>query len=643
MAVLPFGGYAYSTITPAGATWPLWLPPGWTPGDKAIIRVTCPTNISFLNFFGWSKIHDQVVTGAKRVGVFTKALVAGDGNGTLTFSNVCAFTMEGVGVRTWDSSYTLVPTTAGSSSGATNIVAPSVATGYGILLCFHTKQQTNDAGSGNNSWTPAAGMTILAQMRASSATGGSINAGPVTMLEWEPRASGTSGTRTAVSLYSGTALYPGPWAATSVFVRGLTDTTIPLGLIHETNTVKSTALAYGPTTMKLGLIHESNTPKPIKNPLLSLWTSPPKVLKENPVTGSVLVWDATVPAGSSLAVETSIDNGASFQSAIQAKPIPGLVNGLMVAKTVIARVTMRKNTVGSPTPVFRRLEFRVGLDASRDELLPLGVFTLNDTEIIDTFDGLALELSGSDRSRSVSRNSWERTYPIWTGTNVGVAIMQIIRDRRPGTPFNFVSTDKTLPGVFLGQDSSIDPLQDAQNFALGAGLEVYFDPYGTCVLRPEPDPDVQPSVWTFEDVYNPTIVSLSRRVTDENTYNRVVVIGEGSGLDAPVRGIWENTDPADPTYILGNYREVTQVVRSSIILNSLQAYEAARAKGLRLKGATEILEADVIPNYALEQGDIVTVQRGKSGVEGLWILDAIKYPLGPEDLMHISARRQRLT
>jgi hypothetical protein len=643
VAVSLIGAYARSTVTPAGATAPLFLPPGWQPGDKAIIRVTVPTNITFVNFFGWSKIHDQVVTGARRVGVFQKVLVAGDGDGTMTFSNVCAFTMEAVGVRSWDSTYTLVPSTAGSSTAASNIVAPSVATGYGVLLCYHTKQQSNDAGSGLNTWTPAAGMTILQIHSASSASGGSITAGPVTMFEWEPRVSGASGTRSATSLNSGTALYPGAWTATSIFVRGLADTVIPLGLIHETNTVKAATLAYGPTTIRLGLIHETNTPKPVKNPLLSVWTTSPQVLKEVPVTGSVVVWDATVPTGSSLVVETSVDNGASFQPATQAKPVPGLVNGLAVAKTVLARITMRKELLSSPTPVFRRLEFRVDLDASRDEVLPLGVFTLNDTEIIDTFDGVALELSGSDRSRSVSRNSWEKTYPIWTGTNVGTAIMQIIRDRRPGTPFNFVSTDKVLPGVFLGQDSSIDPMQDAQKFARDAGMEVYFDPYGTCVMRPEPDPDVQASVWTFEDVYNPTIISLSRRVTDEDTYNRVVVIGEGSGLDAPVRGIWENLDPADPTYILGNYREVTQVVRSSNILNSLQAYEAARAMGLRLKGATEILEADVIPNYALEQGDIVTVQRGKSGVEGLWILDAIKYPLGPEDLMHISARRQRLS
>lgn len=643
MAITPFGQWIRNTVTGAGATAVMTLPGSYLAGDKAVIRVTCPTNITFVNFFGWAKIQDQVVTGAKRVGVFQKVLGAADGDGLLTFSNVCAYTMEGLGFRGWDPSYTLVPSTTGSSTGATSIVAPSVATGFGVLVCFHTKQQSDNAGGGFNSWTPAAGMTILRDAPASSVTGGSINVGPETMFEWEPRASGTSGTRTAISKYNNTALYPGAWVATSLFVRGLADTVIPLGIIHETNTVKPITLAYGPTTIKLGLIHETNTVKPIKNPLLTVWTSPPQVLKDNPVTGSVLVWDADVPTGSSLEVLTSIDNGASFQTATSGKPIPGLVNGLSVAKTVIIRIIMRKETISSPTPVFKRIYLEVDLDASRNEYLPMGVFTLNDTEIVDTNDGLQLELSGTDRSRTVSRNAWERTYPIWTGTNVGDAIMEIIRDRRPGTQFNFVSTDTVCPGMFLGQDNSADPMQDAEKIAQTDAKEVFFDPYGLCVMQPIPDPDVQPSVWTFEDVFNPTIITLNRRVTDEDTYNRVVAIGEGSGLDEPVRGIWENLDPSDPTYILGDYREVTKTIRSSTILDVTQAYEAARSEGLKVKGATEILEADVIPNYALVAGDIVTVLRGKSGVEGLWVLDAIKKPCGAEDLMHISARRQRLT
>jgi hypothetical protein len=642
MAVQPFGGYCTSSITLVGATWPLWLPAGWQPGDLAIIRVTCPTNFSFVNFFGWTKIQDQVITGARRVGVFKKVLVAGDGNGTMTFSNVCAFTMEGVGLRTWDPSYTLVPSTTGSSSSATSIPAPSVATGYGALLCFHTKQQTDNAGSGFNSWTPAPGMTILGQGHASSQSGGSINAGPQTMVEWEPRTTGTSGTRTAISLYNNTALYPGPWAATSIFVRGLVDQVMALGKVSETNTVRTLTAAFGPTTMNLGKVFETNVVRSIINPLEGVWTSPPMPLKDIPVTGSYVVWDADIPVGASLLIETSTDNGASWQVAEDAEPIARLVIGSLVAKTVLARATLRRSTLGGATPVLRRLEFAVSLDASQDEYIPLGVFTLNDTEISDSPEGLVLELSGTDLSRKVARNRWEQTYVVYPGSNYGDVIMRIIRNRLPGTQFNFASTDKVTPLLFFGEQSSNDAWQDAQDLALAIGHELYFDPYGVCTLRPEPDPAIDSPVWELEDLVNPTILSLTRRVTDENTYNRIVVIGEGSGLEEPVRGVATDEDPASPTYILGPYGTVTQIIRSSMVLTNVQAYDAARAALLRNKGMTEAIEMDIIPMAALEPGDILVVNRSRSKVEGQFIIDSMQIPLGAEGSMHIVSRRQRL-
>ena len=642
MAVLPFGGYCQSGTNASTPTLTLWLPGGWLPGDKAIIRVTCPTNITFVNFFGWTKIQDQLVTGARRVGVFTKVLAAGDGNGTLTFSNASNWTMEGVGVRTWDPTQTLAPSTAGSSSASTSIVAPSVATGYGLLLCFHTKNQTDNASSPSNAWTAAAGMTQLAQAQASGPTGGSTNVGPITMMEWEPRASGTSGTRTAISLNNGIALYPGSWAATSIFVRGLVDQVMALGKVTESNTVRAMTAAFGPTTMKLGKIFETNFVRSIINPLEGVWTSPPMVLKDIPVTGSYVVWDADVPVGASLVIKTSTDNGASWQVAEDAEPIPRLVIGSLVAKTVLARAELRRSTLGGATPVLRRLEFAVSLDASQDEYIPLGVFTLNDTEISDSPEGLVLELSGTDLSRKVARNRWEQTYVVYPGSNYGDVIMRIVRNRLPGTQFNFASTDKVTPLLFFGEQSSNDAWQDAQDLALAIGHELYFDPFGVCTLRPEPDPAIDSPVWELEDLINPTILSLTRRVTDENTYNRIVVIGEGSGLEEPVRGVATDEDPASPTYILGPYGTVTQIIRSSMVLTNIQAQDAARAALLRNKGMTEAIEMDIIPMAALEPGDILVVNRTRSKVEGQFIIDSMQIPLGAEGSMHIVSRRQRL-
>jgi len=635
VSIFEAGGFvSYTTGTPSI---PLPIGSQWQPGDKRIIFVTCPTGITFQTFATWTKVHDQLVTGSGRVGMFTKVLTAGAGDGTLAFSTLGGYGFVGFTVRGWDTTQTLAVTTSGSSSSSTTAVAPSVTTGLGQLLTFHVINAADSAPSPYFS-TPA-GMTLLL-----SRNGRVV---PATAGRWqfalfsEPRTTGASGTRTATQTGG---LYPGPWRASSLFVRGLADTTVALGKATYQETGKAMTAAFGPTTVPMGKAIEPPTVvHGLINPLQAVWQTPPMVLKEGvPVASSIIAWAADTPGGSSVLVETSTDNGATWQVATDGEPVPRLLVGTTVAKTVIARVTLRRASVGSATPVLRRLELRIALDGTNDEYIPIGVFTLNESEIHDGMDGLTIELSGTDLSRRVSRNRWETTYVLYSGTNVGTAIQRIVSDRLPGTQFNFASTEDVTPTLFFGEDSSNDPWQDAQDLALGAGMELYFDPRGICCLRPEPNPDIDSPVWDFEDLVNPTILDITRRVTDENTYNRLVVIGEGSALDAPVRGEAQDDDPASPTYVLGPYGYVTQVVRSNMVLTSDQAQRAAESLLLRQKGATEEIELQVIGNPALEPGDIVNVKRSRSKIYGSFIIDSMQIPLGAQDAMRIVSRRQRL-
>ena len=635
----PEGWLAYTTTTPSI---PLLLGTGWVPGDKRIYFVTCPTGLTFTGFAGWSKVHDQGVTGSGRMGIFTKVLQAGDGDGTLQFSTLGGYSRLGVTLRGWDPTQTLVGTTSGSSSASTNSVAPSVATGYGVLFTFHAINATNDPSDGFT--TPAGMLQILSRVgRVVAGAQGRWN----TALNGEARpvGSGASGTRTAQQLVNGNPLYGGPWRATSLFVRGLVDQTIALGKASTVNTARPLTRIFGATTIALGKAHTPSTNvREIFNPLLGVWEAPPKILKEGiPVGGSTVSWEVDTPGSSTAEFETSTDNGASWQPVTQGGQVARLPIGSTVAKTVLARAILRRPTVVAVKPVLKRLELHVSQDATRDELLPTGVFNINDTEIADSWDGLTLEISGADRSRRVSRNRWEKTYVVYSGTNVGNVIRRIIADRLPGTQFNFESTEEIVGTLFFGEDSSNDPWQDAMDLALGAGMELFFDPRGICRLRHEPNPDIDLPVWTFEDRINPTIVSLRRRVSDANTYNRIVVIGEGSAVDYPVRGEWEDLNPASPTYVLGRYGRATQVIRSEIVLTDQQAQTAAQALGLRQIGATEEIELQVVPQYALEQGDIVAAIRSRSKVEGHFILDSMRIPFSFRDTMVLNSRRQRLT
>lgn len=370
--------------------------------------------------------------------------------------------------------------------------------------------------------------------------------------------------------------------------------------------------------------------------------SVPIALPDFPIAGSRIMWEATVPTGATVTVETSVDNGATWQLAVNGDPIERLVPGTQTYTTVLTRVTLTRPTPDSPTPRMHRMEVEIAVDTSVDELVPCGVFTLNDIVVNDSVRGLSIELSGADLSRRVARNRWDDTFVVAEGTNYADAIKMVIEDRLPSTVFNFSSTDRATPRLFFGEQASNDPWQDCLDMATAIGYELFFDARGICVLRPEPNPDVDDSVWTFEDVSNPTITELARRVTDENTYNKVIAMGEGTGNVAPVRATAIDDDPSSPTYYLGPYGTVTLIVRSPMIATEQQAQEAADALMRRVKGATEAIEMTAVPMPALEPGDVVTIQRGRAKVEGRFLLDQIRLPLGASDAMRAVGRRQRL-
>lgn len=643
MGLTHFDVYSNVGFTTSAPNIPLYIGTQWQPGDKRFIWVECAPGLTFSQFAGWQKVHDQLISGSRRVGIFTRVLAAGDGDGQLQFSTVGGWGYVGFTARGWDASQTLAPASGGSSSNSASTVAPSVATGLGRLFTFHTVSAPDNP-SGAFCYSTPAGMTpeIYRADRWVAAS-----AGRVTLAMFsENRTTGTSGTRTAIQSPNGngTAIYPGPWGATSLFIRTLPTTTINLGKAIETDTARAVALTYGPVTIELGKAIETDTAREIRNPLMTVWEAPPVYLKPGiPLGGSSVAFDINTPGTTSAQIQSSVDNGASYQDCVDGSSVPRLAVGKMVAQVVLFRAVLRRHAAGDTPPQLRRLETRITLDATREEVFPLGVFNINDSEMQDSLDGLTLEISGADRSRKVSRNRWETTYVLYQGTNAGTAVRSIIADRLPGTQFNFASTEEIVGTLFLGEDSSNDPLQDAQDVTLGAGMELYWDRYGVCTWRPEPDPDIDMPVWKFEDKVWPTILSATRRLSDANTYNRIVVLAEGSAVDVPVRGTAEDEDPASPTYVLGRFGRSTLIIRSDTALTGPQCYKAAQAALLRQKGATEEVELQVVPVYKLEQGDIIVAERELSKLSGAFIIDSMHLPFSHLTSMRVTSRRQRLT
>lgn len=376
------------------------------------------------------------------------------------------------------------------------------------------------------------------------------------------------------------------------------------------------------------------------------WTSAPIPLPTSPLAGSMVTWQATVPPTASMTVQTSVDNGASWQTITNNSPVPNLSLGIRVVGSVMVRVLMSRPPwfgVGPlpDSPTMTALNVRISSDAGTAEYCPLGVFLLDDVAVTDTAAGAYVEIAGADLSRRVARNAWDATYTVQPATNYGTAIQAMLLDRMPDAQTNFASTDQVTPQLQFGQSTSNDPWQDIQQMALSIGYECFFDARGICVLRHVPDPDVTESQWEFEDTAHPVITALVRRISDSNTYNKVIATGEGTGNDVPVQATAIDDDPSSPTYYLGAYGTVTYRFTSPLILTVEQAQQAADAMLRQVKGATEAVEIDVVPMPAIEPGDVVTVTRGRSKVEGRFLVDQLTTPLSPLDTQHFTARRQR--
>lgn len=374
----------------------------------------------------------------------------------------------------------------------------------------------------------------------------------------------------------------------------------------------------------------------VSNPLLL--SIGPKAL---PITSSLIRWEDTIPpTGGTVVVETTVDNGGTWQVCTNGGQIPRLKPGLIVS-TVMNRITMTRPDGLSASPRVHRIETRVGINSSRTELVQLGRFLINEVQIKDSPDGQTLEIAGADLSRKIDRNVWDRTVSVAAGTLTTEAIKMLARDRFPGVVLNFITTNDIVPNMFFGEQDQNSPWDDMTKLAISIGCELFFDAFGILTLRKTPDPTTDESQWEFTDISTPTMTDLNRRVSDDNTFNYIIVSGESTYNIAPVRGYALDDDPASPTYVLGPFGVNTLRIVSQSVTNISQAYEAAAAYLRKFKGATEQVDISAVTMAALEPSDIVTITRGRSKVAGKFIADQMYMGLGATDLMTMTARRQR--
>lgn len=402
-------------------------------------------------------------------------------------------------------------------------------------------------------------------------------------------------------------------------------------------------------TIAVAAVAETDVASQIFNPLYGYRISDPLVLPGTPVTGSVVRWSGTTPAaGSALSVETSIDNGATWQPAVNGGPVPRLAIGNTATPFVLTRVTMSRLLSSDTSPKLTSLEVQVSCDASVDEVVPVahgvivsakakigagsssggsgsGVFSRGGGQ---SGCGLSLRIKCVDPSRYISKNPWGKPFTVATQP-YEQAFQAMVTNRLPTQEtFQVTPANRDIDGPFIyGLGQSTDSWQDIRDLSTAAGCEAFFDVAGVSVFRPVRDPRITTPVWTFDDSSTCTVTAVDRELSDDQTFNYITVKGESTSSQNPVSAVAKDDDPGSPTYYLGRFEQHSTTVTLSTVTTVEQAQAAANAILLGSIGCAETVTITTVPVPPLEVGDVVTVSLGDVKADGRYSIQQGTTPL----------------
>lgn len=266
------------------------------------------------------------------------------------------------------------------------------------------------------------------------------------------------------------------------------------------------------------------------------------------------------------------------------------------------------------------------------ELVPLGVFGIEDASTSDRGGELETRVSGLDRARRIERALFEQPLEIAAGSTASEIILSVVQGAYPDVSYaeglESVSAAE-LPKVIAAEGE--DRWAFAQGLAQAIGCVLYFDNQGVLTLRPYAPGESEAAVTLSE---GDVLIEVERDWSREATYNRFIVTGENSDEDAVYRGVATDSNPASPTYYGGPFGAAPRFWSSPYIVSDEQAQDAAEAMLAQELGTLSSIAFQAVPNPALEPLDQIIIKRKRMGLTAnACVLDSVSIGLGPEDSM----------
>lgn len=315
-------------------------------------------------------------------------------------------------------------------------------------------------------------------------------------------------------------------------------------------------------------------------------------------------------------------NGSSFSYPVT---LEGGSVGVASKQAVRRKLTATiKADIDDPeADIFRtemRAEYGIFSQAGEVEWIPLGTFVVSEAKKAGPGK---VEISGEDRWRRVVNARF--TQPEVTSGNTVAAITQLLIDADSRITVIDKTGDTTTHNSALWErdrDKAITTL------AQTIGAVVYFDPMGVAIIDYEPNLASDPTVWTVAGGDGGALIGSTPGRSQGNTYNAVVVEGEGPDGKTAVRAQAQVEEPDSPLLYGGPFASRPRFFRSTLIRTTAQAQAVADSMLRKVTGVAKTLDLETFPHPGLDGGDILLAEVE----EGKWerhIVDTFDVPLGP--------------
>lgn len=270
-----------------------------------------------------------------------------------------------------------------------------------------------------------------------------------------------------------------------------------------------------------------------------------------------------------------------------------------------------------------------------EEYVQTGVFGIEEASI--DASAMYTTVTGADRAQRLSNAKFEDVYQVVKGTEIGEAIVTMGQNAWLDMPYDsdvFDAIVTTLPTAVANEGD--DRWEWMQGFATALGYILYFDNTGTLTARPY---QAGSPVLNVYDDDGGTLLSAERNWSKVDTFNRVIATGENSDNSAVYRGVATDDNGESPTRYDGPYGKTPVWFDSPYIQSNAQAQDAADAKLAQELGTIASVSFSMVPNPALEPGDVVRLRRTDAGINEAHVLETVSIGLGADEEMDCVTRQ----